>query len=59
MATYKCSCGEEKEASGVRIRFVDDKVRHDIKCECGEYMEIANPKSGVPSFRSNRYGQVL
>jgi len=52
MAKYKCECGEEKEASGVKI--------NEITCDkCGEYMELANPKVGAPSFRSNRYGQVF
>ena len=60
MAKYKCSCGEEKESSGVKIKLINDKVRHDITCdECGEYMELSNPKTGAPSFRSNRYGQVF
>ena len=60
MAKYKCECGGKKDASGVKIKFVDGKARHEISCdECGEYMELANPKSGAPSFRSNRYGQVL
>lgn len=60
MASYKCECGSEKDATGVRIRIIDGEARHDIKCdECGKYMDISNPKSGVPSFRSNRYGQVF
>jgi len=60
MAKYKCECGEEKEATGVKIKFVNDKARHEITCDkCGEYMELANPKSGAPSFRSNRFGQVF
>ena len=58
MANYKCPCGETKDASGVSIKFVEGKARHEIKCSCGEYMELANPKSGAPSFRSNRWGQV-
>ena len=28
------------------------------KDSCGKYMELSNPKSGAPSFRSNRWGQV-
>ena len=59
MAMYKCPCGKTKEASGVSIKFIDGKARHEVKCECGEYMELSNPKSGAPSFRSNRYGQVF
>jgi len=60
MAKYKCSCSDDViDASNVSIKFIDDRVRHDIKCEkCGEYMNLHNPKSGAPSFRSNRYGQV-
>ena len=36
------------------------EYKHDIKCEdCDKYMELANPKSGAPGFRSNRYGQTF
>lgn len=61
MAQYKCSCNDEiVEATNVRIRFIDNEARHDIKCEeCGEYMDIANPKTGAPNFRRNRLGQVF
>ena len=41
------------------IKIVDGTAKHDIKCPCGKYMELKAPKSGAPSFRSNRYGQVL
>ena len=58
MPDYKCPCGETKEVSGVSIKFVDGEARHDVKCSCGKYMELSNPKSGAPSFRSNRWGQV-
>ena len=62
MAEYKCDCNDEiTEKAGVTIRFIEGKgVVQDIKCEkCGEYMELANPKSGAPSFRANRYGQTF
>lgn len=59
MAKYKCECGETKEASSVSIKIGEDGAYYDLKCECGKYMELANPKSGAPSFRSNRYGQVF
>ena len=60
MAKYKCECSDDiVDASSVKIKFIDGEVRHDIKCPCGKYMDLHNPKSGAPSFRSNRYGQVL
>ena len=58
MSKYKCECGKESEVSGVTIKVIDGVVRHDVKCECGKYMDLLDKKSGVPSFRSNRYGQV-
>jgi len=60
MANYICKCCEHEESkSGVTIKFGNDGAYHDIKCKCGEYMELKDPKVGAPSFRSNRYGQVL
>ena len=59
MATYICECGDhEEDKTGVTIRFVDDKAQHQIQCPCGKHMDIKNPKTGAPSFRSNRWGQV-
>lgn len=60
MADYVCKCKEKHEdsKSGVSIKFGSDGAYHDIKCPCGKYMELKNPKSGAPSFRSNRWGQV-
>jgi len=58
MSKYKCECGETKDVSGVTIKVIDGAVRHDVKCDCGKYMELTEKKTGVPSFRSNRYGQV-
>ena len=59
MATYICECKDhEEDKTGVTIRFVDDKAQHQIQCPCGKYMDIKNPKTGAPSFRSNRWGQV-
>tara|TARA_R110001583_G_scaffold71475_1_gene201297 strand:- start:54 stop:242 length:189 start_codon:yes stop_codon:yes gene_type:complete len=62
MAEYKCECNDDVvDKSGVTIRVIEGKgVVHDIECEkCGEYMTLANPKSGAPGFRSNRYGQTF
>jgi len=60
MANYICKCCDHEEStSGVSIRVIDGAVRYDIKCPCGEYMDLKDPKSGAPSFRSNRYGQVM
>jgi len=42
----------------VTIKVIDGAVKHDVKCDCGEYMELVDKKTGIPSFRSNRYGQV-
>jgi hypothetical protein len=58
MAEYKCECGEhELECSGVVIRVIDGKVRHDIKCPCDKYMELSNPKTGIASLgRMNKNG---
>ena len=49
----------EENKSGVSIKFGENGAYHDIKCPCGKYMQLKNPKSGAPSFRSNRYGQVF
>ena len=61
MADYICKCEKEHEESksGVSIKFGNDGAYHDIKCPCGKYMQLKSPKSGAPSFRSNRYGQVF
>jgi len=37
---------------------IDGKARHDIKCPCGEYMELKDPKEGVPSFKRDSHGRV-
>ena len=61
MADYKCKCNDEViSKSGIVIKYIEGHgVTHDIKCErCGEYMELANPKTGMPSFSSNEWGQV-
>ena len=59
MSKYKCECGKEKEHVGsVSIKVIDGEVRHDVKCECGKYMALADKKVGMPSFKSNRWGQV-
>tara|TARA_R100000479_G_scaffold98787_1_gene49016 strand:+ start:444 stop:626 length:183 start_codon:yes stop_codon:yes gene_type:complete len=59
MADYKCECDEhELESSNVVIRIIEGKATHDIKCPCGKYMKLANPKSGVASFGSDSMGRV-
>ena len=61
MPDYKCKCNDEVvNKNGVTIRYIEGKgAVHDVKCEkCGEYMTLANPKSGVAGFRANRYGQT-
>ena len=61
MAEYKCECNDEVvDKSGVTIRIVEGKgAVHDVICEkCGEYMELANPKTGCPSFSSDQFGRV-
>tara|TARA_R110002096_G_scaffold7641_1_gene32964 strand:- start:207 stop:395 length:189 start_codon:yes stop_codon:yes gene_type:complete len=61
MAEYKCECNDDVvEKAGVTIRIVEGKgAVHDIRCEkCEKYMELANPKSGAPGFRANRFGQT-
>lgn len=59
MSKYKCECGKVVDwTSSVTIKVIDGVVRHDVKCECGEYMTLAEKRKGMPSFKSNRYGQV-
>jgi hypothetical protein len=62
MAEYKCKCSNKiVDKSGVTIKYIEGSgATHDVKCEdCGEYMTLANPKSGIASFRANRYGQTF
>jgi hypothetical protein len=60
MADYICKCDKkhEESKSGVSIKFGPDGAYHDIKCPCGKYMEIKNPKTGVPSFKRDSHGRV-
>lgn len=60
MAEYKCECAEhEIECASVVIRMIDGKATHDIKCPCGKYMELANPKLGeCANFGSDGMGRV-
>ena len=60
MAEYKCKCNDKVvEKSGVTIKYIEGKgAVHDIKCQCGEFMTLANPKTGVAGFRANKYGQT-
>ena len=52
MAEYICKCDKkhEENKSGVTIKFGDDGAYHDIKCPCGKYMELKNPKTGAPKL---------
>tara|TARA_R100000541_G_scaffold18890_2_gene28763 strand:+ start:1307 stop:1531 length:225 start_codon:yes stop_codon:yes gene_type:complete len=62
MAEYKCDCNDKVvDKSGITIKYIEGEgVIHEINCEeCGKYMTLANPKSGAPGFRSNRYGQTF
>ena len=58
MADYKCECNEhELECSGVVIRIIEGKATHDVKCPCGKYMKLSNPKTGIASLgRMDRNG---
>lgn len=60
MPNLKCpDCGAEKYERSLSMKVKDNKVYSpESECECGSTMEITNPKSGVPGFRSNRMGQV-
>ena len=61
MAKFICNeCAHEQEGHNVSIKVVDGEVRHSISCdECSGSMTLKDPKSGAPSFRSNRWGQVF
>lgn len=60
MAKYICKCCDhEEEKTNVSIRFGNDGAYHDIKCPCGKYMELKDPKTGVPSFRRDSHGRVF
>ena len=61
MPLYKCKCGAvELLANRVTIKIVEGKAVHNITClDCGEYLKLANPKSGeCAGFTSNKYGQL-
>lgn len=60
MAKYICECCEhEEDKRNVSIRFGKDGAYHDIKCPCGKYMDLKEPKTGVPSFRRDSHGRVF
>lgn len=40
----------EENKSGLTIKFGDGGAYHDIKCPCGKYMELKNPKTGVANL---------
>jgi len=59
MAEYICKCekAHEESKSGVTIKFGNDGAYHDIKCPCGKYMDVKNPKVGVANLgRMNKQG---
>ncbi len=59
MAEYICKCekAHEESKSGVTIKFGDEGAYHDIKCPCGKYMDVKNPKVGVANLgRMNKQG---
>ena len=61
MAIYICKCGAlEVEAREVTIRVVEGKAVNNLTClDCGEYLELKNPKLGqCAGFSSNQYGQL-
>lgn len=61
MARFICpKCDHKQNGHNISIKVIDGDVRHDIQCEkCGTYMKPKDPKSGAPSFKSTRWGQVL
>ena len=60
MIDFYCpECKAEKPQDGVTIRAINGKIRYDVQCdECGEYMDVKNPKSGCANFSSNSMGQL-
>ena len=59
MIDFIClSCKAEKPQGGVTIKMIDGKVRYDVQCECGEYMDVKTPKTGCANFSSNSMGQL-
>ena len=58
MGKYICPCDKEaKDVKGVTIKIVDNKAVHDVKCSCDKYMELSDPKAGIPGLgRMNKYG---
>ena len=59
MAKYICNClDHEEEKSGVGIKIVDGEAIHNIKCPCDQYMNLKDPKIGVPSFKRDRHGRA-
>lgn len=59
MIDFICpNCNEEISVHKATIKVIEGKVRHDVQCECGEYMDLKNPKTGCPNFSSNSMGQL-
>jgi hypothetical protein len=52
-------CKAEKSVRSLTMKFRNGSVYYpEGQCECGEQMEIKNPKEGVPSLgRMNSHGQ--
>jgi len=60
MADYKCECNDEVVSqSSVTIRYIEGEgIVHDIQCDkCNKYMDLANPKTGMPGFGNMHRGQ--
>ncbi len=49
----------EEESSNVGIKIKDGDAVHDIKCPCGQYMALKDPKTGIPSFKRDSHGRVF
>jgi hypothetical protein len=58
MAKYQCNClDHEQDVTKVTAKIIDGKVVSDVKCPCGQYMNLAEPKTGFPSLgRMNKNG---
>ncbi len=59
MSKYICGCGDhETKQSSASIKVTETGVVHDIKCPCGKYMYLSDPKDGVPSLGNmGKYGR--
>ena len=59
MIDFICpKCKAERSVHKVVTKVIEGKVRHDVQCDCSEYMDLKNPKTGCPNFSSNSMGQL-